>query len=585
MFKLARFLKNYKIQSTLGPIFKMIEATFELLVPIVMAKIIDIGIKNSDTVYIYKMGAVLILLGLLGLISSLTAQYFAARASMGFGTALRTALFSHINDFSHKELDRVGIGALITRVTSDINQAQTGVNMILRLFLRSPFIVSGAIVMAFTINVKLTIIFLLFTPVIALVIYFIMSKTIPIYKTVQKNQDEISNLTRENLSGIRVIRAFSKEKHEQKRFADTSDNLLKEQLLAGRISALLNPLTYVLVNAATLLIIWFGGVFTFNGAITQGEVIALVNYMSQILLALVALANLIVIITKAQASAVRINDVFDIKPSLTDDDAEFDTLVTPDDSSIPKIEYKNVGYSYYETAEKYALKNISFKTFSGETVGIIGGTGSGKSTLINLMPRFFDVTEGEILLDGNNIKKYTFEALRKSICVVAQKSLLFKGTIRDNIKWGKKDASDDEIWKALDDAQASEFVKEKGLDFEVSQGGKNLSGGQKQRLSIARALIAHPKVLILDDSSSALDFATDAKLRKALKQSNKERTTFIVSQRATAIKDADFIIVLDNGEIAGIGKHSELLKTCETYREICRSQLSKSELSDESQEA
>lgn len=585
MFKLARFLKNYKIQSTLGPIFKMIEATFELLVPIVMAKIIDIGIKNSDTVYIYKMGAVLILLGLLGLISSLTAQYFAARASMGFGTALRTALFSHINDFSHKELDRVGIGALITRVTSDINQAQTGVNMILRLFLRSPFIVLGAIVMAFTINVKLTIIFLLFTPVIALVIYLIMSKTIPIYKTVQKNQDEISNLTRENLSGIRVIRAFSKEKHEQKRFADTSDNLLKEQLLAGRISALLNPLTYVLVNAATLLIIWFGGVFTFNGAITQGEVIALVNYMSQILLALVALANLIVIITKAQASAVRINDVFDIKPSLTDDDAEFDTSVTPDDSSIPKIEYKNVGYSYYETAEKYALKNISFKTFSGETVGIIGGTGSGKSTLINLMPRFFDVTEGEILLDGNNIKKYTFEALRKSICVVAQKSLLFKGTIRDNIKWGKKDASDDEIWKALDDAQASEFVKEKGLDFEVSQGGKNLSGGQKQRLSIARALIAHPKVLILDDSSSALDFATDAKLRKALKQSNKERTTFIVSQRATAIKDADFIIVLDNGEIAGIGKHSELLKTCETYREICRSQLSKSELSDESQEA
>lgn len=574
MFKLARFLKNYKIQSVLGPIFKMIEAAFELLVPIVMAKIIDVGIKNSDKIYIYKMGSVLVLLGFLGLVASLTAQYFAARASMGFGTALRTALFSHINNFSHKELDSVGIGTLITRVTSDINQTQTGINMILRLFLRSPFIVLGAIVMAFTINVKLTLIFLLFTPVIAFVIYFIMSKTIPIYKTVQKNQDEISTITRENLSGIRVIRAFSKERHEQKRFSQTSNNLLKEQILAGRISAFLNPLTYVLVNAATILIIWFGGLFTFNGDITQGEVIALVNYMSQILLALVALANLIVIITKAQASAVRINDIFDIQPSLTDDNAEINEVTTSVDKSIPKVEYRNVCYSYYETAEKYALKNISFKTFSGQTVGIIGGTGSGKSTLINLMPRFFDVTEGEILLDGNNIKKYTFEALRKSICVVAQKSMLFKGTIRDNIKWGKKDASDEEIWKALKYAQASEFVKEKGLDFEISQGGKNLSGGQKQRLSIARALVARPKVLILDDSSSALDFATDAKLRHALKQNSEERTTFIVSQRVTAIKDADFIIVLDNGEIAGIGKHNELLNTCEAYKEICHLQLS-----------
>lgn len=577
MFKLTRFLKNFKLQSILGPIFKMIEATFELFVPIVMAKIIDIGIHDSDRAYIYKMGAVLILLGLLGLISSLTAQYFAARASMGFGTALRSSLFSHINSFSHKELDEVGIGALITRLTSDINQTQTGVNMILRLFLRSPFIVLGAIVMAFSINVKLTLVFLLFTPAIAYVIYIIMSKTIPIYKSVQKNQDEISTITRENLSGIRVIRAFSKEKHEQKRFAQTSDSLLKEQLLAGRISALLNPATYVLVNIATILIIWFGGVYTFKGAITQGEVIALVNYMSQILLALVALANLIVIITKAQASAVRINDIFDIQPSLTDDSAEIDNTSSLD-NSIPVIEYKDVSYSYYETAEKCALKNISFKVFSGETVGIIGGTGSGKSTLINLMPRFFDVTSGEILLNGNNIKSYTFEALRKSICVVAQKSLLFKGTIRDNIKWGKKDASDDEIWKALEDAQADEFVNEKGLGFEITQGGKNLSGGQKQRLSIARALVAQPKILILDDSSSALDFATDAKLRKALKQNNYGRTTFIVSQRATAIKDADFIIVLDNGEIAGIGKHNELLRSCETYKEICNSQLSKAEL-------
>lgn len=579
MFKLARFLKNYKLQSILGPLFKMIEATFELFVPIVMAKIIDIGIHNKYTSYIYKMGAVLILLGLLGLVSSLTAQYFAAKASMGFGTALRTRLFSHINAFSHKELDEVGIGALITRLTSDINQTQTGVNMILRLFLRSPFIVLGAIIMAFSINVKLTLIFLLFTPAIAYVIYIIMSKTIPIYKTVQKNQDEISTITRENLSGIRVIRAFSKEKHEQKRFSQTSDNLLKEQLLAGRISALLNPATYVLVNIATILIIWFGGVYTFRGALTQGEVIALVNYMSQILLALVALANLIVIITKAQASAVRINDIFDIQPSLTDDNAEIDNI-SNFDNNIPVIEYKNISYSYYETAEKCALKNISFKVSSGETVGIIGGTGAGKSTLINLMPRFFDVTEGEIFLNGNNIKRYTFEALRKNICVVAQKSLLFKGTIRDNIKWGKKDASDDEIWKALENAQADEFVKEKGLDFEITQGGKNLSGGQKQRLSIARALVAQPKILILDDSSSALDFATDAKLRRALKQNNYERTTFIVSQRATAIKDSDFIIVLDNGEIAGMGKHNELLKSCETYKEICNSQLSKAELDE-----
>ncbi len=579
MFRLARFLKNYKIQSILGPIFKMTEASFELLVPIVMAKIIDVGIYNLDKAYIFKMGAVLILLGVLGLVSSLTAQYFAARASMGFGTALRTSLFSHVNAFSHKELDEVGIGALITRLTSDINQTQTGVNMILRLFLRSPFIVLGAIVMAFTINVKLTLIFLLFTPAISLVIYIIMSKTIPIYKTVQKNQDEISTITRENLSGIRVIRAFSKEKYEQKRFAETSECLLKEQLLAGRISALLNPATYVLVNIATILIIWFGGVFTFKGAITQGEVIALVSYMSQILLALVALANLIVIITKAQASAVRINDIFEIKPSLTDDDASIDNI-TDFDSSVPVIEYKNVSYSYYETAEKCALKNISFKVSSGETVGIIGGTGAGKSTLINLMPRFFNVTEGEILLYGNNIKKYTFQSLRKNICIVAQKSILFKGTIRDNIKWGKKDASDDEIKKALEDAQALEFVNEKGLDFEISQDGKNLSGGQKQRLSIARALIAQPKILILDDSSSALDFATDAKLRKALKKNNNERTTFIVSQRAAAIKDADFIIVLDNGEIAGIGKHKELLKSCEAYKEICHSQLSEEEIEE-----
>lgn len=573
MFRLARFLKNYKIQSILGPIFKMTEASFELLVPIVMAKIIDVGIYNLDKAYIFKMGAVLILLGVLGLVSSLTAQYFAARASMGFGTALRTSLFSHVNAFSHKELDEVGIGALITRLTSDINQVQTGVNMILRLFLRSPFIVLGAIVMAFTINVKLTLIFLLFTPAISLVIYIIMSKTIPIYKTVQKNQDEISTITRENLSGIRVIRAFSKEKYEQKRFAETSECLLKEQLLAGRISALLNPATYVLVNIATILIIWFGGIFTFKGAITQGEVIALVSYMSQILLALVALANLIVIITKAHASAVRINDIFEIKPSLTDDDASIDNI-TDFNCSVPVIEYKNVSYSYYETAEKCALKNISFKVSSGETVGIIGGTGAGKSTLINLMPRFFDVTEGEILLYGNNIKKYTFQSLRKNICIVAQKSILFKGTIRDNIKWGKKDASDDEIKKALEDAQALEFVNEKGLDFEISQDGKNLSGGQKQRLSIARALIAQPKILILDDSSSALDFATDAKLRKALKKNNNGRTTFIVSQRAAAIKDADFIIVLDNGEVAGIGKHKELLKSCEAYKEICHSQLS-----------
>ena len=577
MFRLARFLKNYKIQSILGPIFKMIEATFELFVPIVMAKIIDVGIHNKNTSYIYKMGAVLILLGLLGLVSSLTAQYFAARASMGFGTALRTSLFSHINSFSHKELDKIGIGALITRLTSDINQAQTGVNMILRLFLRSPFIVLGAIIMAFTINVKLTLIFLLFTPAIAFVIYIIMSKTIPIYKTVQKRQDDISTITRENLSGIRVIRAFSKEKFEQKRFADTSNSLLKEQLLAGRISALLNPATYVLVNIATILIIWFGGVYTFRGNITQGEVIALVSYMSQILLALVALANLIVIITKAQASSVRINDIFDIKPSLTDDNASIYCL-SDLDNSIPVIEYRNVCYSYYETAEKYALKNISFKVSAGETVGIIGGTGAGKSTLINLMPRFIDVTEGEILFNGNNIKSYTFETLRKNICVVAQKSMLFKGTIKDNIKWGKKNASDDEIWKALEDAQAAEFVKEKGLDFEISQGGKNLSGGQKQRLSIARALVAQPKILILDDSSSALDFATDAKLRRALNKNSNNRTTFIVSQRATAIKHADFIIVLDNGEIKGIGNHNELLRTCETYREICSSQLSKEEL-------
>lgn len=575
MFRLFKYLKNYVLESILGPLFKMTEATFELIVPIVMSKIIETGIKHNDKEYILKMGGVLVLLGVLGLACSLTAQFFAAKASMGFGTALRKDLYHHINKFSHAEIDRIGTSTLITRMTSDINQAQTGVNMFLRLFLRSPFIVIGAIIAALLINVKLTLIFLVASPVIALIIYLIMTISIPKYTAIAKKTDKVSLLTRENLAGVRVVRAFSRQEEEKQDFKETSESLMKHQIVVGRISALLNPATYVVVNLAILAIMWFGGKTVYAGDLSQGEVIALVNYMSQILLALVALANLIVILTKASASSLRINEIFNTKPELSDENAKEIT----ENNSENAVEFKNVSFKYSSDADN-AVSGLTFTVKKGQTIGIIGGTGSGKSTLINLIPRFYEVSQGEVLVNGENVKDYAFTNLREKIGIVPQKAVLFKGTIRDNMRWGKADATDEEIYKALDIAQAREFVDSKpdGLDTMIMQNGRNLSGGQRQRLTIARAIVKKCEILILDDSASALDYATDAKLRKAISEQTEGLTVFIVSQRATTIKNADMIIVMDDGEIAGIGTHKELLKNCNEYREICQSQLSREEI-------
>ncbi len=575
MFRLARYLKGYIKESIIGPLFKLTEAIFELIVPLVMASIIDTGIKNGDNAHIYKMGGVLILLGFTGLVCSLTAQYFAAKASMGFGTQLRNALYKHINSLSHAQIDKIGTPSLITRMTNDINQTQTGVNLILRLFLRSPFIVLGALIMAFTINVKLALIFLIATPVIAVVIYTIMAFSIPLYKKIQKTLDRISLITRENLVGVRVIRAFSRQDREIERFSQACDDLQDTSVKAGRISALLNPLTYVIVNLAIIVIIKNGGNAVYNGVITQGEVIALVNYMTQILLALMALSILITNVTKATASAARINDTFDIKPTITDEGNEI--LELKPSADTPKVSFRNV-YMTYESDE-YSLENISFDAMAGQTIGIIGGTGSGKSSIINLIPRFYDANRGEVLVDGVDVKKYKLSQLRSKIGIVPQSAVLFSGTIRDNIRWGKKDATDEEIWEALEISMSADFVREKpdGLDTMILQGGKNLSGGQRQRLTIARALVSKPEILILDDSSSALDYATDAALRKNLREKTDNMTVFIVSQRCMSIKSADKIVVLDDGIVVGIGTHDELFAGCEVYNEICLSQVSSDE--------
>lgn len=573
MFKLIKYLKGYTVQSIIAPLFKFLEATFELIVPVVMARIIDIGIKNSDKAYIYKMGFILILLGVLGLAASITAQYFAAKASVGFGTALRKDFYRHLNTLSHAETDKIGAPTMITRITNDINQAQTGVNMFLRLFLRSPFIVIGSIIMCLTISVRLTLIFAVAAPIIGLIIYLIMTSTIPGYKKIQGKLDKVSLLTRENLSGVRVIRAFSKQKKEKEDFEAETDNLLKAQVRVGRISALLNPLTFVVVNLAIAAILWFGGISVDAGDITQGELIALVNYMNQILLALIYLANLIVILTKAGASAARINDVFAVKPSVTDEGNTERTEVT----GAPAVEFKNVTFAYHK--DKPSLENVTFSINKGETIGIIGGTGSGKTTLVNLIPRFYDTVQGEVLVDGVNVKEYPFAQLRKKIGIVPQRASLFKGTIRSNLLWGKKDASEEEMWYALETAQAAEFVRKipEGLDAKVEQGGRNFSGGQRQRLTIARAVIMKPHILILDDSASALDFATDAALRKALAKDISDAAVFIVSQRASGIKHANRIIVLDDGKPVGMGVHKDLFDSCQIYREICLSQMSEQE--------
>lgn len=580
MRNLLIYLKDYKKESIIGPLFKLLEATFELIVPVIMAHIIDIGIKNHDTLYIWKMGAVLVIFGILGLTCSLLAQYFAAKAAVGFGTALRHDLFWHIENLSHAEVDKAGSSTLVVRMTSDVNQVQSGVNLVLRLFLRSPFIVVGALVMAFTINWKAAMVFVVTVPLLAFVIYGIMVITIPLYKKVQRELDEVLLTTRENLTGVRVIRAFRTQKLERETFEHKSDMLMDIQMHVGKISASLNPLTYIIVNAGIIAVIWFGGIQVNVGDMTQGEVIALVNYMTQTLLALVALANLIITFTKALASAGRINEVFAMKPGIVDGN-EKESAVQQTEEPKTAVSMEDVTF-YYQESKEPALEHISFTAKKGETIGIIGGTGSGKSTLVSLIPRFYDVTEGRVFVNEKDVREYKVENLRSKVGMVPQKAVLFHGTIRDNMKMGREDASDEEIFEALKTAQALEIVENKPgkLDTVLSEGGKNLSGGQRQRLTIARALVRNPEVLILDDSASALDFATDANLRKAIAEDTNDMTVFIVSQRAASIMHADKIIVLDDGQMVGYGTHQELLKQCEVYQEICYSQFSKEEVQD-----
>ena len=579
MKKLLNYLSAYKKEAVLAPLFKMLEASFELLVPLVMAQIIDTGIKNQDLAYILKMGAVLVLLGVIGLACSLTAQYFAARAAVGFGAGVRRDLFRHINRLSYSEIDAQGTATLITRMTSDVNQVQSGVNLTLRLFLRSPFIVFGAMIMAFTIDVKSALIFAAAIPLLSLVVFGIMLISMPLYKRVQRQLDWVMQITRENLTGARVIRAFNREQDEIASFKEEGGLLIRFQIFVGRISALLNPVTYVIVNLAIVVLIYTGAGQVDSGRIPQGEVVALVNYMSQILVELIKLANLIISITKALACAGRISIVFEMESSIADPGEEKGRQVkegeNPSVSGTPRVSFQNVSFSYQGSKEE-SLSDISFDAAPGEIIGVIGGTGSGKSTLVNLIPRFYDVTKGQVLVNGTDVRAQSLSKLRGQIGVVPLTAVLFKGTIRDNMRWGKEDASDREIEEALETAQALEVVKsrENGLDAMIFQGGKNLSGGQRQRLTIARALVRKPQILILDDSSSALDFATDARLRKALRERTGGAAIFLVSQRASALRHADQILVLDDGRLAGKGKHEELLETCPVYREICLSQIS-----------
>lgn len=577
MRKLLKYLRHYKKESIIGPLFKLLEACFELTVPIIMARMIDVGIKNQNMSFVWKMGGILVAFGVLGLACSLIAQYFAAKAAVGFGTELREDFFRHIGRLSYRELDMVGNATLVTRITSDINQVQSGVNLVLRLFLRSPFIVVGAMAMAFTISVKLALIFVVAVPLLSVVIYGIMIWTIPLYRKVQKRLEKVMLMTRENLSGVRVVRAFRMQEREKEEFRQETKNLMHMQIFVGKISALLNPITYLIVNGATILIVWFGGQEVYYGNLSQGEIVALVNYMSQILLALVALANLIITFTKALASAERINEVFALETSIHGGDG----VAEETKNGEMKIELDKVSMMYYGDKEE-VLSDITLSVKRGETVGIIGGTGSGKTTLINLLPRFYDVFSGSVKIDGRDVKEYDLTALREKFGIVPQKAVLFHGTIRDNMLFGNENASDEEIWEALRIAQAESIVKdkEKELDTIVQEGGKNLSGGQKQRLTIARALVRKPEILILDDSTSALDFATDAKLRKAIAKHTDSMTVCIVSQRVMSMMKADKIFVLDKGKLVGSGTHGELLKNCEVYREICSSQLSKEEVSD-----
>lgn len=587
MKRLLRYLADYKKESILGPLFKMLEASFELFVPLVVASMIDVGIQNRDIGYILRMGGLLILLGIIGLTCSLTAQYFAAKAAVEASASLRNDLLAHIFRLSYSEIDTVGSSTLITRMTSDLNQVQTGINMVLRLFLRSPFVVFGAMIMAFTVNVQAALVFAVVIPLLSVVVFGILLISMPLYKKVQKQLDRVMLTTRENLLGVRVIRAFNRQKSETARFEEENSILVKFQVFVGKISALLNPVTYIMINLATVAVIWVGALQVDAGVITQGKVVALVNYMSQILVELIKLANLIIIISKSVACMNRIDSVFAMEPGIIDKTSSLEGKEPAAKAGEEEkrgqrgmsVEFKDVSF-VYAGAKEPSLSGLSFKAEKGETIGIIGGTGSGKSTLINLIGRFYDVSSGQVLLNGQDVREFPLHQLRESIGLVPQKAVLFKGTLRENMRWGKADAQDEEIYQALEIAQAKEFVdgKGQGLDLEIEQGGRNLSGGQRQRLTIARALVRKPDILILDDSASALDFATDAKLRKAIKEGTGDATVFLVSQRASAVKNADQILVLDDGEIVGKGTHKELLKGCALYREICLSQLTREEV-------
>ena len=580
MKTLLAYLKGYKKESILAPLFKMLEASFELFVPLVMAAIIDVGIANQDKPYIVKMCFVLIALGIIGLVCSITAQYFAAKAATGVGTGIRHGLFEHIQKFTFTEMDQLGTSTLITRMTSDINQIQSGVNLVLRLFLRSPFIVFGAMIMAFTVDVKAALVFVVTIPLLSLIVFGIMLVTMPMYKKVQADLDQVLLATRENLTGARVIRAFNKEEDETKRFENANQILTDAQKYVGRISGMMNPLTYIIVNGAIIALIYVGAVRVDIGDLTQGQVVALINYMSQILVELVKLANLIISVTKAAACLNRVESVLAVKPDMNEGDVRWKSNSSEADrdlkNKIPVVEFSHVSLTYKGTSDT-SLSDINFCAKKGQTIGIIGGTGSGKSSLVNLIPRFYDATEGSVRINGQDIKEYQTENLREHIGVVLQKAVLFKGSIADNLRWGKEDATEQEMYEALDISQAREFVvtKQGGLEFQIEQGGRNLSGGQKQRMTIARALVRKPEILILDDSASALDFATDAALRKSIKEMKNQPTVFIVSQRAASIQYADQIIVLDDGAMAGIGTHEELLKDCPVYQEIYYSQFPK----------
>ena len=582
MKRLLHYLRKNRKEAILAPLFKMLEASFELIIPLVVARIIDIGINTGDSGYILKMGGLMILLGIIGFASSVTAQYFAAKAAVSAGTAMRSDLFAHIQSLSYREIDAIGTSTLITRMTSDINQVQNGVNMFLRLFLRSPFVVIGAMVMAYTVDAHTASAFGVSIPILFCVVFAILLISMPLYKKVQQQLDRILLSTRENLLGVRVVRAFNRQKSEMDQFSASSRELYRRQIYVGKISALLNPLTYVVINLGILAILWLGGGQVNIGKLSQGQVIALINYMSQILVELIKLANLIILLSRASASLNRVNRIFDVTSSLREGSHPLDGS---GGEGIPLIAFRNVSFCYGGSREP-ALSEISFEAEAGETIGVIGATGSGKTTLVNLIPRFYDVSSGAVEVAGRDVRELASDSLRTAVGIVPQKAALFRGTLRENLLWGRKDASDEELWKALETAQAKDFVDEKGLglDLPIEQEGRNLSGGQKQRLTIARALVRNPRILILDDSASALDFATDARLRKAIREHTVGTTVFLVSQRVATVKQADRILVMDDGRLAASGTHRELLKTSTVYREICESQLTREEIDKDVQE-